>query len=215
MGSGEAQRRGRELLHGSLAGAAFMTVAMGIYFLLAADGQASTSTRTVLDDLVPLDPRAVWPYVSVYFVAPPLLAGVPGPRLWAALRRGVLLLAVTFAIFWIVPTHVERPDPQAWPPSPSRDFLAWVYDLDTPPRNAAPSGHVSLAMRLGWAVWTTRPRPLVVAYVVVVSLSIVVTGQHHVLDLVTGALLGAVVLGVGPRLDGVRGPDVAVPPAPG
>lgn len=195
------RRSWRSALPGAGAGAIFMVVAMGIYFAIAADGQPSTSTRTALDAFVPIDPRWVWLYVSVYFVTPPLLARVPAARLWGALRRGVVVLALSFAVFWLWPTHVERPALVTFPPSSSRDFLAFVYALDTPPRNAAPSGHVSLAMLLAWTVWTTQPRAVVAAYTALVSVSIVVTGQHHVVDLVTGALLGGIVLVVGPWLD--------------
>ena len=66
-----------------------------------------------------------------------------------------------------------------------------MVEVDEPPANAAPSLHVSLTCLLAWALirdyrggW-----PIWFAFAAVVWAATLFTWQHHLIDVVTGALL--------------------------
>jgi membrane-associated phospholipid phosphatase len=185
-------------LRGAGVAIALMAGGMGLYFLIANDGRAATSTRTFLDDGVPLWPGFIWVYLSIYALSPFLALGASWDTIRGALLRGALILGVSFGCFIAFPTIVERPDLSALEPSATTSLIRWVYEVDTPARNAAPSGHVSLAILIAWAAWQTirhsGARVAIALYATLVSVSIVLVGQHHVLDLITGALVGGVAL---------------------
>ena len=63
--------------------------------------------------------------------------------------------------------------------------------VDEPPANAAPSLHISLSTLLGLALGRDFPRwrPAIFAAVTLVWLATLLTWQHHVIDVATGALL--------------------------
>ncbi len=178
---------------------AAMVVAMSIYFLIANDGRTDVmSTKTAVDAWVPLVPWFVWIYLSPYVVAPILVVNAGGTVFRRLARRGVIVIALQLAIFFFLPTVVDRPtlliDATS---SLSERTLAWVYGVDTPSRNAAPSGQVSMYFVLAWAASQSLGRlgPLAWVHFSLVAISIVLTKQHHVIDLVTGFALGALVLG--------------------
>ncbi len=73
-------------------------------------------------------------------------------------------------------------------------------DLDSPlvrafynPVAAMPSLHVGMAPVVAWALWALTPwawsRALGLAYPVLVAVSIVVTGNHYVLDILGGLVV--------------------------
>lgn len=196
---------------------AAMVVAMSVYFLIANDGREDVmSTKTAVDAWVPLLPWFVWIYLSPYVVAPVLVVKAGGTVFRRLVRRGVIVIALQLAIFFVLPTIVERPslliDASS---SLSERTLAWVYGVDTPARNAAPSGHVSMYFVLAWAASQSLGRLGLLAWVhfALVAVSIVLTKQHHVVDLVSGLALGAAVLagvalwerGASPAKTGLKG----------
>ena len=178
--------------------AAYMAVAMTVYFLIAHDGNdAATSTKSAFDAAIPLVPAFVWIYISPYLVSPFLVVGASREVFRCLVHRGTLVVLLQLLFFFVFPTVVDRaPLDAAGGQTLSEQMLAWVYAIDTPPRNAAPSGHVSLVLVLAWGASQSVGRygVLVWSFAALVSVSIVFTKQHHVIDLVTGALLGALVL---------------------
>lgn len=179
--------------------ALYMTVAMAIYFAIANDGNpAPLSTKSAIDAFIPRLPLFVWVYISPYLISPFLVVGTRRDVFLGLVKRGTVVVALQLIFFYLVPTVVERPPLIVTDAaSISERMLRFVYTLDSPPRNAAPSGHVSLAIVLCWAASKSvgKAGPLVWLYCSVVSLSIVFTKQHHFIDLVTGVALGALVLG--------------------
>lgn len=118
--------------------AAFVTVAMTLYFVVAHDGGKATSTRLSIDDSVPLLPQAVWIYLSPFTLspftlAPLLLARLWPSALWRALLRAVVVLVPSLLCFALVPTLVERPDLTTLGDSPSVALLRLLYAVDDPP----------------------------------------------------------------------------------
>jgi membrane-associated phospholipid phosphatase len=190
---------GRWLVRGALqavTAAAIIGGALAVYFFAAQHPlRPPVPTRTALDDVVPLWPIFVFVYVSPYVIGPVVAAMLPPKVFRRVLVRIALLLPVQLGAYFVYPTRVIRPDPPM-ASDLSASLLRALWAIDTPPANAAPSGHVSLALVIAWAAWQALPRarPALAVYFTLVVVSILFTGQHHVVDLVTGALLGALVL---------------------
>lgn len=181
----------------TIGAAALIAFALAVYFVAAHHPPyPPLPTRTSLDDLVPIWPAFIYVYLSPY-LAGPLVAGLLSRELYRRmLTRVATLLPLQLGAYFAVPTIVVRPH------APVGDgigdaLVRAIYLVDTPPANAAPSGHVSLALMLAWAAWNGMPRARFwsALYFGLVIVSILFTGQHHVVDLVTGALLGGLVLG--------------------
>jgi membrane-associated phospholipid phosphatase len=80
-----------------------------------------------------------------------------------------------------------------------------MVTIDEPPANAAPSLHVSLTCLLALALVRDFPRwwPVSCAGVVLVWLATLLTRQHHLVDVLTGALLAVGVVFAWPANDRV------------
>lgn len=171
-----------------------MTAAMATYFVLAHSTSPAWSTHSPLDDAVPKWAPAIWVYLSIYIVAPALAFTVDEARFRQLLRPGLLLVTVTLALFALVPTVVERPvvESFAGDDSWSAQLLRLTYAVDSTARNAAPSGHVSFTLFLVAAAAGGARAPARVvlwAFAVAVCLSTLLTGQHHLADVASGAAL--------------------------
>lgn len=180
--------------------AALMTGAMGLYSLILRlpTGEVR-STRTFLDAFVPFWPAWTWVYLLPYVVAPALAAALPAPAFRALCRRALVLLGLSFAVFLLAPTEVQRPDLSSLDDDLTAALYRAMIAFDDPPRNALPSLHAGLAVVFGAALWSLSPRSALAgaAFAALVCLSTLFSGQHHVLDVVAGVALAlAVVAGV-------------------
>ncbi|WP_217915025.1 phosphatase PAP2 family protein [Miltoncostaea marina] len=116
-------------------------------------------------------------------------------RAYAALR-GMALIAWCAGLVWYAVQPVAPPrlmaDPLAdtvsaqTPVDLESDFIQAFYN----PVAAMPSLHVGLAVVVGWALWALTPwwptRLLGLLYPVLIAISIVVTGNHWILDIAGG-----------------------------
>lgn len=178
----------------------------------AAAGQPFRSLATSLDRLVSLDPRWVWVYVSYY----------PGCLLPAFVARSMRLFrqaAVGFALQFVaaVPFFLWLPARITHAPIHgdgwSERLLGALYRIDLG-YNIFPSLHVANVVlvaavcsrarrRLTWPVWL---------WAVAVCFSTLAIKQHFAVDLLAGAVLGAVVVWlVLGRRDGGRFSAVVLP----
>lgn len=151
---------------------------------------------TALDNWIPYQPQALWPYVSLWIyvgVAPALM-----PTLAAAARYGAWAAALCgtgLACFWAWPTTL----PPGWAPSTSgtQTGLELIRGLDAP-GNACPSLHVATAVftalwighqlrAFGAPAW---PRLVNLGWVATIVWSTVALRQHVVIDVVAGVALG-------------------------
>jgi hypothetical protein len=148
--------------------------------------------KLALDDWLPLYPWMIGVYWSSYVTVPlaPWLA-----RTRQELRRLILsawvATAVTFPFYWLVPSRAPRPvlADTTW----ATHLLLWERGA-YPPVAAFPSFHVL------WAIIVAplfRPRWLGPAYVVLVALSCVTTGQHYVADVLAALALTPLLLAPG------------------
>jgi membrane-associated phospholipid phosphatase len=141
-----------------------------------------------VDAWVPFLPAAVWLYAS-WYVAPALIFFAERSQF----RRTALAVAAAFlacAVGWtLVPAVMTRPVLDGRPDASAR-MLRAIYAID-PPSNLFPSFHAALAAIIAWAAlaWP-RAFPAVLAWMVAICASCLLTRQHYVLDVVAGVLVG-------------------------
>ena len=188
----------------------FFLFSLGLYLVvLKVRGPAGDRllTLTAWDAAFPFTPGWVWVYLLPYAVGPLLTVLLSRTTFEWYVRRAVLVVVVSLAIFVAVPTQTVRPL-RADPANEARlkdDLTGWAYRrmvaVDEPPANAAPSLHVSLSCLLAWAMVYEWPRwwPAAIAAAVLVWLSTLYTAQHHLIDVVTGVLLASLAALGGPR----------------
>jgi protein-tyrosine phosphatase/membrane-associated phospholipid phosphatase len=198
------RRRERQLW----AEAVLYSVALSLTFVFVYGGCNSlASRRTELASCffawelrIPFVPALILPYLSIdlFFIASFLLCA-NRIELRAHARRIAFAILVAGAAFLVFPLTVgyARPDVSGWTAG-LFEFL-WAFDK---PHNLVPSLHVALASLL-WPVYSRHTRgPLrwfVHGWFALIIASPLLTWQHHVLDVATGAMLGQVCLFVFPE----------------
>jgi hypothetical protein len=156
---------------------------------------AGWSTQTTWDTHIPFWPSWVWPYLIPYLIGPAVAGVLTSSTFWWYIRRGLVVVGVTLAIFVLWPTHTVRPPVTDLDDGPTADLYRKMIAIDDPPANAAPSLHVSLICLLALAVWRDYPRwwPLIVGGTLLGCSATLFTWQHHLIDVATGAALAAIV----------------------
>lgn len=162
-----------------------------LYFPINRGVQGGRALVTPWDALVPIWPVWVVPYLLS-------IAWWLGSYVWAACKMDddlyralvVAALAVTlssYVVFILFPTYVERPVLEGQ--GGAVDLLRSLYDHDRV-NNAFPSGHVynTMLIVLFWWRWRPRLRWLWGLIAIIVVLSTLFTGQHHLLDPIGGAI---------------------------
>lgn len=162
-----------------------------LYFPLNRIIEGGLLLKTPLDSYMPF-----WP---VWFI-PYLLSLVwwSASVIWATLKMGaelyktfvlsmVLVLISSYLVFILFPTYVERPviESSGW----KFDLASAVFSNDRA-NNAFPSGHTynSVLIAIIWWHWQPNFRWLWVFLAVIVILSTLFTGQHHLVDPIGGIL---------------------------
>jgi hypothetical protein len=160
---------------------------------------------TPLDRAIPFLAWTVWPYLLLLAadVVLPLLV-----RERALFKRMLVAYAVAIGanlVIWILlPTAIARPEVLDDTLSAGTYRLLLAVDG---PGNCFPSAHVTIPAVAVWALGRERPRwrgPLWALFAVL-SLSILTTRQHYVVDLFGGLATGALGVAVSNRLSSVRG----------
>jgi membrane-associated phospholipid phosphatase len=171
---------------------------VGALYLLSSQFHVGKAVRLrwlALDEAVPFLPWTVWIYLSAFVYLPVALHLNRSTlnlnrRLYAFVALGV----VSAAIFFLVPSVYPRelyPLPEGVDAA-SRWLMETVRAVDRPD-NCAPSLHVSLAtlVALGFLDDRREVFPWIAAWAGLQSLSTLTTKQHHVLDVVSGLVFGA------------------------
>jgi membrane-associated phospholipid phosphatase len=177
--------------------AAIMFSALGLYLIVlkwrGPFGRDHVTYIEQWDAGIPFEPAWVWAYLIPYLIGPLVVGTLSSATFTWFIRRGLLLIGITLAIFIVYPTQTHQR-----PRVPGTDPTARLYrdmvEIDEPPANAAPSLHVSLTCLLAWALVRDYPRWWLPGFIgaVLVWLATLFTRQHHVLDVVTGAALACV-----------------------
>ena len=179
--------------------ASFFSAALSLLFILVYGGcNALASQRADLAGYffpwelrIPFVPSLIVPYLSIdlFFVASFLLCAEKVELLTHARRiaLAILIAGMAFLVFPLTAGY-PRPDVSGWA---GRLFeLLWSFDK---PHNLVPSLHVALASLL-WPVYARHTkgfhRWLVHGWFALIIASPLLTWQHHLLDVATGAMLG-------------------------
>ncbi len=99
----------------------------------------------------------------------------------------IFTLLTSYLVYIIFPTYVERPavNGNGW----QYDLIQGVFNNDHV-NNAFPSGHTytTMVIMFYWWVWRPRLRWLWLLIAVIILLSTLFTGQHHLLDPIGGII---------------------------
>ena len=158
-------------------------------------GPAVWSSHTPLDDVIPLLPALVVPYVTLrpmfYATAVALLLFRVAIFRSAALSMTAIFL-VSYACYVLAQTFMERPDVTG-----TDVFSAMLRDVyaNDQPYNDFPSLHASLSTMVGlhWLRVDRRVGTPIALWAALVAISTVFVKQHYVPDLVAGVALGGLV----------------------
>lgn len=202
-GSGQGEARQRLLERCVLAahivvfGAAFQLV-YGLCSLDFAARGAAIDVALPIDRLVPFEPAWAFAYVTIMplLLTAALVLRAP-PHTTPFL--GALLFQIAVAGLCFVAWPVAPPQPPAVAMSPA---VAWAFALADGINlqgNCLPSLHVALALSSAWAChphlrWPARLAVWGWALAIVASTAL--TWQHWLVDLVAGAALAAIAMGV-------------------
>jgi hypothetical protein len=136
---------------------------------------------------IPFIAWMVWPYFSLFasFFLP--MFALRRQALDILCRRLALTVAVSGAIFLMFPAELAFVRPVD-PPNPG---FALIYAWDLP-HNLAPSLHISWAATILWSLRMVSPpliRRLLETWFVVLCAAVLLTHQHHVIDVAGGILV--------------------------
>jgi membrane-associated phospholipid phosphatase len=154
---------------------------------------------TRFDGMIDYDPRWVWVYSGLYYPMILLAAYVQPSWDRYAWTTGCFLslLAVQLVFFLLLPVEIPvswRVYPVVWQGTRSQRFMdvVWGYDKF---RNSMPSMHVSMAMMVDLTIGYEWPLAgcFGLLFPLLIAISALKTKQHYVVDVVPGAVLGALV----------------------
>jgi membrane-associated phospholipid phosphatase len=149
--------------------------------------------KIILDEYIPIVPEFIIPYMLFlpFWGAAFLLATWKmNDRLFRAFMAGsIAATTVATVIYFFFPTYTERPlvEVSGW----ASALLHALYSNDNV-FNAFPSGHVLFTTLIAFfgAAWQPRWNMWLQGSVVLVVLSTLLTGQHHIIDPIGGLALG-------------------------
>ena len=199
MGLAKAETSGRPL-RTKLAQALFLAVIMlsslGLYLVVEYWRGHSNPlvTQTAWDRHIPFEPGWVWVYLFPYLMAPVLAALMSWDTMVWYIKRGLVVLFISLAVFVVLPTRTVRPNIDHLGDGLTAQFYRNMVTIDGPAANAAPSLHVSLSALLAWTLIRDYRRSwqlaLIWSITILVWASTLFTWQHHLADVATGVLLG-------------------------
>ncbi len=140
---------------------------------------------------LPFVPGMIYVYFSIGLLFWLPLLVLDAPRMRRLGKAAALCMLVAGACFMLWPATTGFVGPEL----PHDALLAWIFarlhQLDHP-HNTAPSLHIALStlVLLACADGAAWRKALLLAWWVLIVLAVLLVHQHHVLDVVSGALLG-------------------------
>lgn len=155
-------------------------------------GEGCQLTPSVIDNLIPFSPSAVWLYLSFFLVVPLGYLSTPLSHLrWLA--RSMQLSALAAGVFYLLwPTTMQ------YPPfvqsGVSAGALNGLIAIDSS-QNCYPSLHAALTLLTVWAIAKKGNRWLTlmsVVWAIAIAFSILQLRRHLFIDLVGGVMLALI-----------------------
>lgn len=132
-------------------------------------------------------------YISVYAVAPLSIFVIPKQDLARALKALVIIFVAHTTVFILLPTQLPRVH------TVPIGFFGDVYRVAVAgvdrPQNCFPSEHVALAVLTVCLIWRRSKKwgLLLALWALCMSISTLTVKQHYIVDVLGGAISGAVV----------------------
>ena len=145
---------------------------------------------TTLDDAIPFYLWTVWPYFLLVLLAFLPVSIRDTTIFWRTMIAFTVAVCTNISIWLLFPTIYHRPQMPI-----GNDFTTfayhWLCSIDTP-ANCLPSGHITSPTIGCWALATAHPkyRKLIWTTFALLSVTILTTKQHYVIDLPAGLLTG-------------------------
>lgn len=143
---------------------------------------------------VPLLPAFAPIYLGVHVFGVIPFCVIPEVRLLRRHLLGAVLIVVLSSVLWIaLPVRVDRPPLDPALPGFGAWLLRGIYSFD-PTTNCFPSAHCAIAVYAAIGLRFARSRALFVWGIVTATLicaSTVLTHQHYIADVLSGAVLAA------------------------
>ena len=147
--------------------------------------------RTRLDELLPVVPALVIPYVSATpFIAASMMVFL-GARVRvfrSAAAAMIIAWAISYTLYFFLQSYIERP--QITGTDLTSRMVQTVYATDNP-YNAFPSLHVSLStiLAMHWRRVDRRIGAVVAIWVALIIASTVLIRQHYLADVIAGLVV--------------------------
>ena len=150
------------------------------------------STKTFLDDAIPFIPDMAIFYFSGFFLANMayFLLGSTECFLRIAIGYGMQFV-VSISLYTLYPCRINRCE--SFIPNSPPGYLLAAFQRISKPFNSFPSMHTSFCLFSALSIWGCGLQStgfFMIIWAVLVSLSALLTKQHHVLDVLAGATLG-------------------------
>jgi hypothetical protein len=150
--------------------------------------------RSPIDELIPFMVWTIWPYIALLLTDYVFPLFIRERHLFRVTMRAYGIGAGLSFLFWTLwPTTLPRYGIIPTGDSLSELTYRFLITVD-PPNNCFPSGHITIPTVLFWAFAAQWPRwrCLIWLSFATLSLTILTTKQHYVLDLVGGIGAGGV-----------------------
>lgn len=159
-------------------------------------GAGTLISPSLIDRLIPFSPHAIWLYLSFFIMIPLAYLLAPLERV-KPLARAMQLTAIgAGAVYLAWPTTMAYPLDHGT--TLSSAVLGALAQFDSK-QNCLPSLHMALTVLAVWAVGDTRHTlrtALFIVWAVAIGFSILQLRRHLLIDLVSGALLALVAVGL-------------------
>ena len=155
---------------------------------------------SAVDRAIPVLPWTVWPYLFLAGCIGLILAAWRRSTFWRAMQALMIGYPIDLLIFAVFPTtypRVETVPGDGW----TQMAFNFLFAVDTP-ANCFPSGHITAPLIACWALATDFPRARIPLWIAFAGLSVTIltTKQHYVVDLFGGLATGLFGLWISGRL---------------
>ncbi len=150
------------------------------------------STKTYLDNAIPFVPNMAFFYFSGFVLANFAYFLLGSTEYFPRIAVGYgIQFVVSISLYALYPCRMDRHE--GFIPNSAPGYWLAVFQRISKPFNAFPSMHVSYCLFSAVAIWGYGFRSegfVLIIWALLVALSTLLTRQHNLVDVITGAALG-------------------------